>query len=396
MNQIKKRLSIIKLAISMTDKETIQLQILKLTPIKTDKEIQDILTLLQAGNYAQAQAYITKYIDFAPQEVVQRTSQSSAYDNLFTLPEEEEDEDYIISAEEQAIIDEFQLIVNKKEPHMEIDINNFMPLKKTKVDQSTFEEQLHTINLDTPAIKDSFFDTTREEPLSYIEPIEAHKEDTFFNVFKHTDDANQEEAMTEPISNEILNEPSEVLKESHSDTVLGYPAIENITTKYIAMKAKYPLIQKIHSSHGTVDALLSKIAKDGYTELEIEEMLAYIKKLIIKKQYTEAAQLLLVSAATESKFALFMLARELYKGSVLRKNTHESFALMNALAIDDYPEALCDLGQFYEHGIGTTPNPIKAEGLYKEAAALGIKRAKKHYARLKKDNKGFFRKSSSL
>jgi len=86
-----------------------------------------------------------------------------------------------------------------------------------------------------------------------------------------------------------------------------------------------------------------------------------------------------------------MLARELYTGSVLTKNINESFTIMNTLANDDYPEALCDLGQFYENGIGTTADTMKAEGLYKEAVDLGIKRAKKHYNRLKKYNRGFFK-----
>jgi len=140
-----------------------------------------------------------------------------------------------------------------------------------------------------------------------------------------------------------------------------------------------------------VQSLLLKIEKESYTEVEIEETINYIYKLIEKAQYTEAAQLLLVCAATESKFAQFILARELYKGSILTKNINESFSLMNTLAHDDYPEALCDLGQFYENGIGTSPDSIKAEALYKEAAGLGIKRAKKHYNRLKKQNRGFFK-----
>ena len=158
------------------------------------------------------------------------------------------------------------------------------------------------------------------------------------------------------------------------------------------MKKRYPLIQTSYEKFDTVESLLTKIAQDGYTESEIEEMIAYIQKLIKKTKYTEAGQLLLVCAATASKFAQFMLARELYKGSILRKNIPEAFTLMNTLAIDDYPEALCDLGQFYENGIGTTPDLVKAEGLYKEAVNLNIKRAKKHYTRLKRHNRGFLKR----
>ena len=118
MNQTQKRLSIIKLAISITDIETIQLQLLKLTPIKTDAKIQEILSLLQAGNYAQAQGLITDYIDSAPEEILQRTSQ---------------DGKQVISDEDQAIIDEFNLFVtpksNSTQESIEIDINDYGSIK---------------------------------------------------------------------------------------------------------------------------------------------------------------------------------------------------------------------------------------------------------------------------
>ncbi len=63
---------------------------------------------------------------------------------------------------------------------------------------------------------------------------------------------------------------------------------------------------------------------------------------------------------------------------------------MNSLVIEDYPEALCDLGQFYENGIGTGKDKKKAEQLYIEAMESGILRAEKHYDRLKKQNRSFF------
>lgn len=113
MNQTKKRLSIIKLAISITDIETIQLQTLKLTPIKTDTKIQEILSLLQAGNYAQAQALITTYVETAPDEVLQRSSQQA---------------EPSISDEDQAIIDEFDLFVtptSNTQKVVEVDMNDY-------------------------------------------------------------------------------------------------------------------------------------------------------------------------------------------------------------------------------------------------------------------------------
>ena len=57
---------------------------------------------------------------------------------------------------------------------------------------------------------------------------------------------------------------------------------------------------------------------------------------------------------------------------------------------DDYPEAICDLAQFYENGIGINKDKKKAEALYKDAVDLGIKRAISHYERIKKQNSGLF------
>ena len=407
MNQTQKRLNIIKLAISITDIETIQLQILKLTPMKTDQKVQEILSLLQEGNYAQAQGLITKYIESAPEDILQRTSQSTKR---------------TITKEEQEIIDEFNLFViptDEDDKPVEIDINEYAPVeaKITKEKPTVNYESLLNLEADDilpdnieidishakedTATSDSFF--TQEEIPQTLN-FDTIPKDTFFEDTVDTPQSNSSDEI--PQKEEIPKETStldkKIKKEAEKDifytsnteeeATLSYNPMPHISQKFISMKKRYPLIQTSYEKFDTVETLLTKISQDGYTENEIEEMISYIQKLVEKTQYTQAAQLLLVCGATESKFAQFMLARELYKGSLLRKNIAEAFSLMNTLAIDDYPEALCDLGQFYEHGIGTTPDLIKAEGLYKEAVTLGIKRAKKHYNRLKKHNRGFLKK----
>ena len=158
------------------------------------------------------------------------------------------------------------------------------------------------------------------------------------------------------------------------------------------MKKQYTPIERSYEKFDSVENLLRNISQEGYNEEEIEETLTYIKKLTEESKETEAAQLLLVCAATESKFAQFMLARELFKGVLLTKEIPEAFTQMHSLALEDYPEALCDLAQFYEHGIGTSKDKKKAEQFYKEATDFGIKRAEKHYKRLKKENSGFFKR----
>ena len=424
MNQTQKRLNIIKLAISITDLETIQLQILKLSPMKSDSKIQEILTLLQSESYGQAQALITDYIETAPEEIHQRSAKTPA------TPE--------ISDEDQAIIDEFQLFVTPKDKEtaeiLEIDINDYASKepKITKAQGSVDYDALLNLDADDvlsnnididishstkkEEVEDVFFNAQAEESVDFLFDDHVPK-DTFFDA-EQKEETETKTSEKDPTDELLSVEKTQVLQGTtkihkiqrkteesileekdifntpiaeEQENSLSYKAMPHISQKLISMKKQYPPIQKTYEKFDTVEALLTKIAQDGYTETEMEEMLTYIEKLIKNAKYTEASQLLLVCGATESKFAQFMLARELYKGSVLTKNVEESFTLMNTLATEDYPEALCDLGQFYENGIGTSQDLMKAEGLYKEALNLGIKRAKKHYSRLKKINRGVFK-----
>ena len=465
MNQTKKRLSIIKLAISITDIETIRLQTLKLSPLKSDNQIQDILTLLDSDNYAQAQSLISHYIEYAPEEVVQRTHINVTQG---------------VSVEEQAIIDEFQLIVtNTPEPKTkdaEIDINDFLSYvpeineaqeeteaeslaeiqediqhpvqvqeeeagQESNIDpeKALFEEENESspetfenteLKEEEKNTNDDFFASVPTD-LSKTELPTQETNDDFFNLEARADvfAADEEEMFKEKklpkevekedekaIENELDKETQSLFMEveesreedfvseetayeeenvnSFSDSEELHPskydAMPHITLKLIDMKRRYPSIQKTYEKFETVEALIQDIEKKGYSEEEIQTYVESTKTLIDNAQYTQAAQLLLVCAATESKFAQFMLARELYRGSVLSKNIDESFALMSSLAIDEYPEAQCDLGQFYENGIATSTDMDKAKELYKDAASAGIQRANKHYTRLSKPPRGIF------
>ena len=80
MNQTKKRLSIIELAISITDIETIQLQTLQLDPLRFDTKIDEILTLLEDENYGLAQNLIKDYIDMPQETVIQRIQEEDISD----------------------------------------------------------------------------------------------------------------------------------------------------------------------------------------------------------------------------------------------------------------------------------------------------------------------------
>ena len=169
-----------------------------------------------------------------------------------------------------------------------------------------------------------------------------------------------------------------------------YKAIPYIDQKFKNMHVQYPPVEETMERFPSVNTWLLKISNDGYSEHDIEEMIKKIESLS-NENIAEAAQLLLITAATESKYAQFRLARILFRGEILQKNLAESFTIINRLATnDDYPEAICDLAQFYEHGIGITKDKKKAELLYGEAMNLGIKRANANYERIRKENKGLF------
>jgi len=412
MNQTKKRLSIINHAISITDVETIQLQVLKLALLKTDEKIQEIVTAIQAENYAQSQGLINQYIETPIDNILQRTSQKAQA---------------TMAAEDQAIIDEFDLFItsNTHEKPLEIDINDFLldelpvrtKVETKKVDHSDFDALLNididnvladNIELDVAhTSKDTFFESSKEENKQAIDTTHIPK-DTFFD----TEETVKEESVTEatpkeetiveereaiiqqelPSKEDPLKELKPVIKTEEEPRSYHYKAIPYIAQKLISMKKQYPPIERSYEKFDSVENLLRKISQEGYNEEEIEETLTYIKKLTEESKETEAAQLLLVCAATESKFAQFMCARELFKGVLLTKEISEAFTQMHSLALEDYPEATCDLAQFYEHGIGTSKDKKKAEQFYKVATDFGIKRAEKHYKRLKKENRGFFKK----
>jgi hypothetical protein len=433
MNQTKKRLKIIKLAISITDIETIQLQIFKLSPLKTDLKIQEIIAGLQAENYAQTQALITTYIETPMEEILQRTAQEARQ---------------IKKAEEKDIIEEFDLFVTspvkqggveKEEfdfrtlepentPKREQEVIDFdtllniaaddilpgnieLDIKETPQDTFFNEEDYHTkrikeSHIDTETIpKDTFFDTeeTQKEeiPIDQIEEEsimsteESHidtvtiPQDTFFT----TEEAPVvQEVQKEKVNiSQIEDEKTVLPEESNRKIASQYGAIPYIDQKFKNMHTQYPPIQESDENFSSVNAWLLQISNDGYSDGQMEEIIKHIAKLTEANKLAEAAQLLLISGATKSKFAQFILARALYKGEILQKNLPESFTLINRLAMDDdYPEAICDLAQFYEHGIGIGKDKKRAEMLFKDAMDLDIQRAIGHYERLRKQNSGLF------
>ncbi len=457
MNQTKKRLSIINLAISITDIETIQLQILKLRILHSDEKIQEIISTLQEENYAQAQAQIKTYIETPNHEILQRSFQhekerQEAKDraiieefDLFTVETPAPvNENTVLELDDMMQMDkeskvsptkihetvDFDMLLNVKTnevmpDNIDIDIND--PLKNDF--WNTLENDITEEN---PIEKDTFFDNhettvteikiddfpelSKEEIKKENEPKVFNEEELLHDILEKVthqvntvdevqnntpaEDDEAKEVLTvsqvEEIYEKAQEKNEERSEENHGDeeevvpTIQNYKAISYIEQKLNNMQVQYPTIEaNPKESFDSVNQWLAQIAQEGYTEEDVESVIKKVMHLQ-EENPEEAATLLLLCAATESKYAQFQLARALFKGDLLQQNIEEAFTLINRLAVnDDYPEAICDLAQFYEYGINTPKDKKKAEVLYEEAVDLGIQRAIPHYERLRKENKGF-------
>lgn len=388
MNQTKKRLAIIKLAISVTDTETIQLQVLKLSLLKTDTKIQEILSVLEKQNYVQAQKLISAYIESPIKEVLQRASQ-----NDFMLNKKDEDEkdnsfslqEKIQDAKDKTIIEEFELFT--------VDSQKDLNQSQEIVNYDAY------LDIDHSSIKDISIDTSEHDTSINIEEQHTDFEDMkLLTDKKQTDTIDnqiQEESQI-PITSLFTNKEEstqidvDIKLHTNREDNIYYESISDINEKLQNMHKRYPPKYCTNRNFLSVDTWLTKISNHNYSETEIEKMIVQVKELV-QTDKSEAAQLLLATASTESKYAQFILARALYKGVILQQNLNESFKIIKQLALrNNYPEALCDLAQFYEYGIGTDKDKVKAMAFYKEAMNLGIQRAKDHYYRIEKKNKGIF------
>ena len=398
----------------MTDIETIRLQMLKLEPSKADSKIEEIMAMLQGENYAQAQALINDYIDHSSNEIFQRTSQSTPTPldkkefNLFDNDYGKDAQAISRPGQSKEITDLNEFIdpipkakkMTTQEPvnydsllnieaddilskNIELDISedaqDELIENATSTDRIEEEKPTYTIDDEPQETPIPFVDADNEEENGATEEIVDYPEESI---------ASEEHIETEEENTSSEENELSPLATEENETV--YAAIRHIDIKFKNMCNQYYPKETSDEDFPSVNAWLTKISNEGYTEKEVEEVIAHINKLISENK-AEAAQLLLVTAATESKFARLVLGRELYKNNILKENIPESFTIINNLAVyDKYPEALCDLGQFYENGIGTVKDSKEAERLYDQAVELGISRAEPHLARVKEENNGLF------
>jgi len=229
---------------------------------------------------------------------------------------------------------------------------------------------------------------TTVPPRETLHDFEPEPEPTFEPVPEPTPASKETDDIlsgTQEETPEVVSRQPWDLVPNEFDTV--YENFPYTGQKFRNMMHQYA--QRVELEEGVipeVQAFIDYVSKEDYSEAQVEAVIARYQELKEQSKLGEAAQMLIAAATTESIFAQFMLARELFKGDVLQQNYPESFTQINRLAEEDYPEAICDLGQLYEYGIGIDKNKNHALLLYEEAAQMGVKRAQKHYERLKGSN----------
>jgi hypothetical protein len=241
-----------------------------------------------------------------------------------------------------------------------------------------------------------------EVPVSETGTFGTHEEHEL--VEKHLSSSMKQEAeafSVEGPAEENQSEPSEefgkekpetptnhVLELERKEGKKKHPPISYINQKFRNMVHQFPPVEQGGSVPDEVKEMQKKISTEGYFEEEIESFLKRYQHYKEAGRKGDAAMVLLLAAATESKFAQFLLARELFRGEIIRQDHAEAFTQINTLADQNFAEAICDLGQFYEHGVGIGKDRQMALLLYEEAAEMGIARAQRHYERLK-NSRGF-------
>ncbi|MDD2450915.1 MAG: hypothetical protein PHU67_03255 [Sulfurovum sp.] len=397
MNQTQKRLSIINLAISITDIETIQLQISKLRLLRADPRIRKIIDALESESYAQAQIMIQEYIDNPVQEVHQR------------IPGEETKQAY--SKKELDLIKQFDLFVTdqsgkKKKEIADIDqyLQNNTPSSKKHSEPDL--DSLLEIDEREPRKRDMhstcednlLLDTDKPPAEVPLQKTDEGKEDLLKEENRRTMPAEHpSDTLTEETTaeEEHLHQTETESAFEKTETTTGTPEddtryrpIFSIEQQFHELSKKYPLFAGSTHPFESVKQWIAQIRDErGYTKGDVEKMVVKALKLAEEDSPSlraEAAELLLLSGLTEDEFGQLALAREFFKGRFLERNISEALKRITYLAEKEYPEAICDLAQFYEHGIGTAKNKKKAKALYQKAMHFGIKRARMHFERLNK------------
>ena len=414
MEEILTRFEIVRLAVKLGDFRTIDIQSEKLRALSLDDKLNEIVDLLESRNYRQALYEMKHYAssledDFfdtpvdkpAPRKAAdssdsrptprKRSEEPAGLFDLEPAREEEEPEERVLDLEEILRLSEGAT----RTPE------DYEPAPEFSVERSSPQERSEPVEAMEPEPPLSSVEPREEESEREPEASEGLAEPEYFG-HPEAEEPVAEDAETQEEYGSGESEPavrtsefSELDDEERKESP-RHPPISYISQKFRNMMHQFPPVEQEAPVPPEVEIMQRKISSEGYTEEEIEEFLRHYQAYKEAGRKGEAAMVLLLAAATESKFAQFMLARELFRGEIIQQDHAEAFTQINTLADQNFAEAICDLGQFYEHGIGIGKDRQMALLLYEEAAEMGVARARKHYERLKNSGGllGVFKKVS--
>jgi len=416
MEEITTRFEIIRLAINLGDFRTIDLQCEKLRSLSLDEKLNEIIDLLESRNYRQALYEMKHYASsledefFASRSEKRSSSKSirktSASDmGLFDMEEPEEEEERVLD------LDDILQLSERRETSPSA---TYQPAPEFSIGMEEEDERKEAGSEESEAeVHESLSGMTLEDHLAErnsasIGHLHTEKEEAEHELKREPEapvSFSEEEGWTEAAEisaeeispkNEETYPPESTQGNAEAEGEARHSPISYISQKFRNMIHQFPPVENDGLIPEEVETMQKKISTDGYTEEEIERFLKRYQGYKEAGKKSEAAMVLLLAAATESKFAQFLLARELFRGEVIREDHAEAFTQINTLADQNFAEAICDLGQFYEHGVGIGKDRQMALLLYEEAAEMGVARAKKHYERLKNSRGllGVFKKVS--
>ncbi len=438
--EIKNRLEIIKLAATIGDSDTIVLQTSHLKSLE-NKKIDEIILLLNSKNYRQAIYLIKSFFDdndILDNDIIDIDNDGTekvlgVEDMLRMSPLAKETiKEYKSSAYTQddleafaknievPIADEYEKADKNKKSYEEkfIEVQEKQPedakpieLKeiKTEGESNEFDNAIESANQDTPLDEISAevlngkekakrtnvfskYKTLRSKFAKKEKPHESKKSDNSDlkadteKVENSTPELKVNDNIQEKVNYNITedsdkkSEQSKIKKESFDDI---YPPIPHIEQKFRQAFVLYPPSKESEVWIEEVIKFLKHVSSNSYTDNDVKSFLDEYKFYLDKGDIARAAQVLLLAAATDSKYAKFILARELFNGRVLKRDLKKSYTAMKNLASKHYPDAFCDLAQFYEYGIGVPKDKKTALKLYEKAFELGVNRATKHINRIK-------------
>jgi len=499
MEEIIKRLKILKLSIELKDIQSIDLQIERLESLNINQQVKNILALIRNGhNYkavmsinaypnelytneyyskvkAEEEAVIEEFGLFentpsgasnivvqnpvvekieSEKEILEELKEEEAQlhkiekeeeeiekeeptiiKNSWFVEEEEKIEEDIIDKEDKELEEEIEKVEDSEEESkeelekIEEDIEDKEPDKE--LEEETIEKDIEKEELEEESITEDdkdkidlndgleesnnynswYYDNKLENQIDDTNPLSYTKDYTFEEETEEDDKTQEsntyahdliiEDDDLDDIAKDYYRQKIQEDKEKNStstednkeEALLNedglYQPIAFLEQKFENIIKRFPQKESIESELDSIKHLIAMF-EQPYSDKDIEIALKQFDEFKRNGDLEEASKILLLVSISDAKSAHFALSRELFKGDVLEQNYPEAFIQMNDLALDGFVEAICDLGQFYEYGIGVKKDRKKAISLYEEAMESDLERAKELRDKLQNSKRSFF------